>query len=143
MQEVLVNSIGGLSLPRKSVVRITDCPDMTLDVYHGRKTTKQQQQQQTVQRQVRCCMMQHLIWVCTVCLGPFYRTLGSNGLIIVSGQRRIKPRYKLSELTHQSEGLEKTEGLEKKMNVMSHNQSEVILEYCHIVGSVCRAQVAE
>ena len=38
MQEVLVNSLGGLSLPRKSVVRLTDHPDMTLDVYRGRKT---------------------------------------------------------------------------------------------------------
>ena len=43
MHEVLVNRLGGLSLPRKSVVRLTDCPDMTLDVYRGRKTTKQQQ----------------------------------------------------------------------------------------------------
>ena len=39
--EVLVNCLGGLSLHRKSVVRITDRPDMTIDVYHGRKTTKQ------------------------------------------------------------------------------------------------------
>ena len=38
--------LGGLSLPRKSVVRLTDRPDMTLDVYRGRKTTVQQQQQQ-------------------------------------------------------------------------------------------------
>ena len=45
MHEVLVNPLGGLSLPRKSVVRITDRPDMTLDVYCGRKTTMQQQQQ--------------------------------------------------------------------------------------------------
>ena len=44
MHEVLVNRLGGLSLPRKSVVRLTDCPDMTLDVYCGRKTTIQQQQ---------------------------------------------------------------------------------------------------
>ena len=41
MHEVLVNRLGGLSLPRKSVVRITDRPDMTLDVYRGRKTTMQ------------------------------------------------------------------------------------------------------
>ena len=41
MHEVLVNRLGGLSLPRKSVVRLTDRPDMTLDVYRGRKTTKQ------------------------------------------------------------------------------------------------------
>ena len=41
--EVLVNRLGGLSLPRKSVVRLTDHPDMTLGVYRGRKTTIQQQ----------------------------------------------------------------------------------------------------
>ena len=39
-----VNRLGGLSLPRKSVVRLTDRPDMTVDVYRGRKTTIQQQQ---------------------------------------------------------------------------------------------------
>ena len=38
MREVLVNRLGGLSLPRKSVVRLTDRLDLTLDVYHGRKT---------------------------------------------------------------------------------------------------------
>ena len=41
MHEVLVNRLGGLSLPRKSVVRLTDRPNMTLDVYSGRKTTIQ------------------------------------------------------------------------------------------------------
>ena len=46
MHEVLVNRLGGPSLPRKSVVRLTDRPDMTLDVYRGRKKTMQQQQQQ-------------------------------------------------------------------------------------------------
>ena len=48
MHEVLVNRLGGLSLPRKSVVRLTDRPDMTLDVYRGRKTTIQQQSDQGV-----------------------------------------------------------------------------------------------
>ena len=42
MHEILVNRLGALSLPRKSVVRLTDRPDMTLDVYRGRKTTMQQ-----------------------------------------------------------------------------------------------------
>ena len=42
MHEILVNRLGGLSLPRKSVVRLTDRPDMTLDVYRGRKATIQQ-----------------------------------------------------------------------------------------------------
>ena len=54
MHEVLVNRLGGLSLPRKSVVRLTDRPDMTLDVYRGRKITMQQQQQQQL------CLVQHL-----------------------------------------------------------------------------------
>ena len=45
MHEVLVNRLGGLSLSGKSVVRLTVRPDMTLDVYGGRKTTTQQQQQ--------------------------------------------------------------------------------------------------
>ena len=48
MHEGLVNRLGGLSLPKKSVVKLTDRPDMTLDVYCGRKTTMQQQQQKQV-----------------------------------------------------------------------------------------------
>ena len=36
VHEVLINHLGGLSLHRKSVVRLTDHPDMTLDVYCGR-----------------------------------------------------------------------------------------------------------
>ena len=43
MHEVLVNPLGGLCLPRKNVVRLTDCPNMTSAVYRGRKTTTQQQ----------------------------------------------------------------------------------------------------
>ena len=35
-------------MPKKSVVRLNDRPEMTLDVYHGRKTTIQQQQEQQV-----------------------------------------------------------------------------------------------
>ena len=48
VHKVLVNHLGGLSLPRKSVVRLSDHPDMTLTsaVYRGCKTTTQQQQQQ-------------------------------------------------------------------------------------------------
>ena len=36
VHEVLINRLGGLTLPRKSVVSLTDRPDMTLDVYRGR-----------------------------------------------------------------------------------------------------------
>ena len=39
VHEVLVNRLGGLNLPRKSVARLTDRPDMTIDVYRGRNTT--------------------------------------------------------------------------------------------------------
>ena len=46
MHEVLINRLGGRGLPRKGVVRLTDRPDMALEVNRGRKTTIQQQQQQ-------------------------------------------------------------------------------------------------
>ena len=42
MHEVLVNRLGGLSLPMKSVARLTGRPDMTIVVYRGRKATQQQ-----------------------------------------------------------------------------------------------------
>ena len=39
---VLVNRLGGLSLPGNSEVRLIDCPAMTIAVYRGRKATRQQ-----------------------------------------------------------------------------------------------------
>ena len=39
VREVLVNRIAGLSQLRKSVVLLNGRPDMTIDVYCGRKTT--------------------------------------------------------------------------------------------------------
>ena len=41
---VLVNRLEGLSLPRKSMVRLTDHPDMTIAVYCGCETMYQKQQ---------------------------------------------------------------------------------------------------
>ena len=70
VHEVLVNRLGGLSLPRKSVVRLTDRPDMTLDVYRGRKTTMQQQQQQ-----------QPTCWPC-----PFCTFIMLNNTILLQNQ---------------------------------------------------------
>ena len=59
MHEVLVNRLGGLSLPRKSVVRLTDRPDMTLDVYRGRKTTIQYNTYPfAIVRALNCLMVQ-------------------------------------------------------------------------------------
>ena len=62
MHEVLVNRLGGLSLPRKSVVRLTDRPDMTLDVYRGRKTTNQQQQLLTRSNKADFNVIGKLMW---------------------------------------------------------------------------------
>ena len=36
VHEVLVNRLGGLSLPKKRMVRLTDRLDMIFDVYRGR-----------------------------------------------------------------------------------------------------------
>ena len=57
MHKVLVNRFGGLSLSRKSVVRLTDRPNMTLDVYCGRKTTTQPQQK------IHCKVFYNLIFI--------------------------------------------------------------------------------
>ena len=57
VHEVLVNRLGGLSLPRKSVVRLTDRPDMTLDVYHGRKATIQPTNRQLTK--IILCLQRH------------------------------------------------------------------------------------
>ena len=37
--KVLVNCLGGLSLPKKSVVQLTDHPDMTSTVYHSKNVS--------------------------------------------------------------------------------------------------------
>ena len=42
MHEVLVNRLGCLRLPRKSVVKLNDRPEMTIDVFRGPKATAQQ-----------------------------------------------------------------------------------------------------
>ena len=62
MHKVLVKRLGGLSLPRKSVVRLTDRPDMTLDVYRGRKTILQQQQQSVYDVMCPLGLLQHVIF---------------------------------------------------------------------------------
>ena len=51
--KVLVKRLGGLSLPRKSVVILADRLDMTLPVYHGCKTTKQQTVEPFISKQPR------------------------------------------------------------------------------------------
>ena len=41
MHLVLANFLGGPRLPRNSVVRLNDLPDMTIAVYFGHKITEQ------------------------------------------------------------------------------------------------------
>ena len=78
MHEVRVNRLGGLSLPKKSVVRLTERPDMTLDVYHGRKTTMQQQQQP-----VCVCVFQNLVQpITSSCMVEFGNNLAQ--MIIIT-----------------------------------------------------------
>ena len=76
MHEVLVNRLGGLSLPRKSVVRLTDRPDMTLDVYRGRKTL--------IQQHIWTCYTRHGVfdYVHTVKI-LYFRTLWTPNMIPV------------------------------------------------------------
>ena len=82
MHEVLANRLGGLSLPRKSVVRLTDRPDMTLDVYRGRKKIQQYNNNNN-----------HTTWVTRPCdriienhIGPYVLCVcnNDNGYIYVS-----------------------------------------------------------
>ena len=70
MHKVLVNRLGGLSLPRKSVVRLTERPDMTLDVYRGRKTTMQQQQQHPSAKSGSCDNLK-TVWSLLMKLGKW------------------------------------------------------------------------
>ena len=63
MREVQVNRLGGLILPRKSMVRLTDRPDMTLDVYRGHQTTTQQQLKPSKGGySYQAELISHLIW---------------------------------------------------------------------------------
>ena len=80
MHEVLGNRLGGLSLPRKSVVRLTDRPDMTLDVYRGRKTTKQKKKN-VIKKKKKQKMIKVVTWVHDLL---FYILL--NSISVISGQ---------------------------------------------------------
>ena len=112
MHQVLVNRLGGLSLPRKSVVRLTDRPDMTIDVYRGRKTKIQQQQQysrpQTVliiilsTRALRCYISTQGTVTVTIYIGLFvynktfqrvYYNINAKILYKCSKMHVILPRF--------------------------------------------------
>ena len=73
VHEVLVNRLGGLSLSNKNMVSLTDRPDMTLDVYRGRKTTTQHQQSKKLLGPGKS-FAQYIL--CSIffwkCFGPFY-----------------------------------------------------------------------
>ena len=123
MHEVLVNRIGSLSLPRKSVVRLTARPDMTLDVYRGRNTTTQQQPVweqidpwQVVPRQVFTPNDCLLISVAFVVLYPV-------GCLWVT---RVRKRWGLGGVVGSSVGIV----------VRINNTVQKLSEYCNI-GIMC------
>ena len=88
MHEVLVNRLGSLSLPRKSVVRLTDRPDMTLDVYRGRKTTIQQQQLNgVIGLNPDHCFIHYALWLSGLSLRLRYKRWGGD---ILNRTSRIK-----------------------------------------------------
>ena len=64
MHLVLINHFGGLSLPRNSVVRLSDPPDMTIAVYHGHKATKENSSHSEANRLIYSTesKTQHLIY---------------------------------------------------------------------------------
>ena len=106
MHEVLVDHLGGLSLPRKSVVRLTDRPDMTLDVYRGRKTNntitvdvkaiKQQKQQlQNNNSFIVVTVFYHRITRPTLTVTLHYITLLNYLLVAISSHLIIGVRRKL------------------------------------------------
>ena len=71
MHEVLVNPLGGLCLPRKSVVRLTDHPDMTLDVYRGLK-----QQHNNNNNNLIACISENRTSCMNSCITRFRRYFG-------------------------------------------------------------------
>ena len=64
--EVLVNRLGGLSPPRKSVVRLTDRPDMTIDVY--REVKQQSNNNKIILKCARTCHHTDCIFSSVFCL---------------------------------------------------------------------------
>ena len=61
---VPVNRLGGLSLSRETVGRLIDRPDMTIDVYRGRKTTTQQHIPHPRQRSTKRQSNKHTLKQC-------------------------------------------------------------------------------
>ena len=90
VHKVLVNRLGGLSLLRKSVVRLTGRPDMTLDVCRGRKTTMQQQQQHWLvcysSIEATCPSIPAALFAFRLCLFVLFLLFG----VVLSGEPKQK-----------------------------------------------------
>ena len=81
MHEVLVNRLGGLRLPSKSVFRLKPSRHDLLDVYRGRKTTTQQldcifQNIQKIVISIKLCVFTELL------IGPLLYTVRSRGSVV-------------------------------------------------------------
>ena len=80
------------------MVRLTDGPDMTLDVYHGRKATIQQQQQPNIQEFVptRPCESTVLFSMCKDAVS--YVITGQAYFHMMLPRYCLQSKNKLSEL---------------------------------------------
>ena len=88
MHEVLVNRLGGLSLPRKSVVRLTDRPDLTLDVYRGRKTTIQQYSRNKAILKIKEQLPSQTCYLTGIRLDRYYSESATRSKLICVHQRQ-------------------------------------------------------
>ena len=138
MQEVLVNRLG-LSLPRKSVVRLTDCPDMTLAVYCGCKTTIQQQQYKRV-----------IIWK----QGLHQRTQKLSSVQVFFGVRQdsfpklgllCDPQIysKLQNVINDSKGIEKKNRAGRYLTVTTQSQLPAVVKFNMLCKRVISLQLAK
>ena len=89
VHKVLVNHLWGLSLPRKSVVKSTDLPDMTLAVYRGCKTTKHHNNT-NYQMKICTCILQDVpIWPTSVLPTPTSPTVSNDFIPDSPTQRKF------------------------------------------------------
>ena len=56
-------------------------------LFHFYSISERNSCKQTVKTLIRCCVLRHLIWVCTVCLGPKNGMLGLYGLTMSGFER--------------------------------------------------------
>ena len=87
VHEVLVNRLRDLSLPRKSVVRLTDRPGMTINVFWGRNTTATHNNSKYTKNVNLLYIKVFKIYTFFIVIILFYQVV-SNGFIAFDGTYR-------------------------------------------------------